>query len=230
MAYAMCFFPVVGVFIGLAIWGWLALSSFLGFGEVLAGAVASLLPLAVSGGIHMDGFLDVSDALMSHADRARRLEIMKDSHAGAGAVIGGAVYCLLFFALWAEAARGGDIPHALLLAPALSRALSALAVASFKSARGNGLLASFKGAADAAAVRITSALWIAACCALMIVLSGVAGGAAALGCLIAFGIYALTAYRLFGGTTGDLAGWFVQLSELFAIAAFMIARGMMGVL
>ena len=36
----------------------------------------------------MDGFCDTCDALASHQDRARKLEILKDSRVGAFAVLG----------------------------------------------------------------------------------------------------------------------------------------------
>ena len=63
--YSMCFFPLIGAVIGLLLWGWLALCDVLGFGALLRGAVGALLPILVTGGIHMDGFMDTSDALAS---------------------------------------------------------------------------------------------------------------------------------------------------------------------
>ncbi len=63
--YSMCFFPLVGAVIGLLLWGWLAVCDAFGVGPLLRGAVAALLPLFVTGGIHMDGFMDTSDALAS---------------------------------------------------------------------------------------------------------------------------------------------------------------------
>ena len=54
--------------------------------------VLVLVPVIVTGGIHVDGLLDTSDALSSWRDREKRLEILKDSHAGAFAVITACVY------------------------------------------------------------------------------------------------------------------------------------------
>ncbi len=86
--YSMCFFPLIGAVIGLLLWGWLALCDALGFGALLRGAVGALLPILVTGGIHMDGFMDTSDALASWQSPEKRLEILKDSHVGAFAVLG----------------------------------------------------------------------------------------------------------------------------------------------
>lgn len=88
MAYAMCFFPVVGACIGLLMFAVLALANLLALSRALTAALLTVLPLAVTGGIHMDGFCDVADALSSHAPKEKKLEIMKDPRAGAFAVIG----------------------------------------------------------------------------------------------------------------------------------------------
>ena len=55
------------------------------------------LPVLVSGGIHTDGFIDTVDALSSYGDKEKKLEILKDPHTGAFAIIGAIMYYLLFF-------------------------------------------------------------------------------------------------------------------------------------
>ena len=222
--YALCFFPVVGAFIGLFWLLWFLLARLLGFGAILNAAVASLIPLAVSGGIHMDGFLDTADALGSHAPRERMLEIMKDPHVGASALIAGIVYALLAFALWTEVDIASPALFALLLIPVLSRALSALAVATFQSAKGDGLLVAFQKAADIKILRIISALWILTAAAIMIWRASLGGGAILLTVLASFVVYRVMSYKRFGGTTGDLAGWFVQVCELACLASFVVAE------
>ena len=89
MKYAICFFPAVGLFCGagLALWWWLAKT--LEIGAVLFAAGAVALPILITGGIHMDGFMDTVDALSSHQTRERKLAILKDPNCGAFAVL----YC-----------------------------------------------------------------------------------------------------------------------------------------
>ena len=65
LSWALCWFPLVGLFIGAALWLWLALARWLGFGDIFTAAFALLLPIALSGGIHLDGFCDTCDALSS---------------------------------------------------------------------------------------------------------------------------------------------------------------------
>ena len=54
--YALGFFPLVGAVIGLLTFGWYLLSQLIGLSGLLFGAVSVLIPIAVTGGIHLDGY------------------------------------------------------------------------------------------------------------------------------------------------------------------------------
>ena len=122
LRYAICFFPLIGAVIGALEYGWLLLSELLCCGDLLRGAVAAALPLLITGGIHADGFCDTVDALSSHAERERKLEILKDSHCGAFAVIFFGLWLALYVAGWAALDRpdAGRIPIIALTANAFS--------------------------------------------------------------------------------------------------------------
>mgnify|MGYP003392776405 FL=1 len=47
----------------------------------------AVYPYLVTGFLHLDGFMDVTDAVKSWRDLERRREILKDSHVGSFAVI-----------------------------------------------------------------------------------------------------------------------------------------------
>lgn len=219
--YAMCFFPLVGAAVGLALWGWLALCDAMSIGPVLRGAAGALIPLLVTGGIHMDGLMDTSDALASWQTPERRLEILKDSHTGAFAVMACAGYLLLTAGLLSEA----DASDGRLLAPCfvLSRAMSAAALSMMRSARPGGMLDNFARAAHRRAVCLSSGAYAALCAALWLVFGGPVRAAA---CLLAAALCALGFFRMaqrqFGGITGDLAGWLVQIAELCLTAAIVM--------
>ena len=183
----------------------------------------TLLPVALSGGLHMDGFADTTDALSSYAPPEKKRAILKDPHTGAFAIITVVGYMILFFAAWCAFYGDTRTVVALAITPVLSRALSALAAMCFKNARGEGLLATFTDAAQKTAGRVISVVWIVAACAAMILLSPIAGIAAVIGAGLAFAAYAATAYTQFGGTTGDLAGWFTQICELASVLAAVVA-------
>ena len=91
--------PLVGVVIGgvLCLYHWL--STLLQLPAILSAAVITILPIALSGGIHMDGFADMTDALSSHAEPEKKRAILKDPHCGAFALIAVGCYLLLYLVL-----------------------------------------------------------------------------------------------------------------------------------
>lgn len=220
MAYAFCFFPWIGLVVGGAELLWWHVAAALGIEGLLFAAVAALLPLLVTGGIHLDGFLDVADARGSHQSRERKLEILKDSHVGAFAVIAMGCYLLLYTALWSAVT-----PHpALALIPVLSRTLSGLAAIHWKNARGSGMLASFSQASALWANRAVLVLWLLATALALGFLPGWEGVAVLIAALLSVLYYRFMSHREFGGITGDLAGWFVQVMELAALAAVVLLQ------
>ena len=80
MRYALCAFPLVGVATSLCWWGWSALCGWLGLPMLLRAAGLCMLPAAVSGGIHLDGYADTGDALASCASPEKKKEILDDPH------------------------------------------------------------------------------------------------------------------------------------------------------
>ena len=226
LSWALCWFPLVGLFIGAALWLWLALAHWLGFGDIFTAAFALLLPIALSGGIHLDGFCDTCDALSSHQSREKKLEILKDSHTGAFAIICCGLYLLVFFAAWCQVEAAGRTALVLGLGPVLSRSLSGLFAVTQPNARGTGLLATFTGPMDAAKARVVLAVWAIAAAAAMVFLSPWTGVGVLAGAALACVYYVATAKRQFGGVTGDLAGFFLQLCELGMVLGAVVAQRM----
>ena len=202
------------------IWGWFALCGKIGIGAFLRGAAAALIPLLISGGIHMDGFMDTTDALASWQPKEKRLEILKDSHTGAFAVMGCAGMLLLSAALYAEA----DPAKAPLLICVfvLSRALSAWTLVTMKGARPQGMLGDFSRAAQKRAVTVSGSIYTVLCLAVWAILGGWIAAMCAAAAVLCVLAYRRMAYRQFGGVTGDLAGWFLQVTELALTAVIVI--------
>ena len=65
MRWALGFLPLIGVLIGAIEWFWFAFCVHFGAAGVFYAVIAALIPLAVSGGIHLDGLCDTCDALCS---------------------------------------------------------------------------------------------------------------------------------------------------------------------
>lgn len=218
--YALCFFPLIGAVIGGLLLLWQYLCGLLDTGGILRSAVSVLLPVLVTGGIHIDGFCDTADAVSSYADKQKRLEIMKDPRIGSFAAIALCSMLLLQFALFCEIGNFAAVA----VGYVLSRALSGLAAVTLRSAKSGGTLQSFVKpahknvtvavlagtAAVCAASELTAGLW-----------TGIFVCTAAAGCFI---FYRISAYRDFGGITGDTEGWFLQITETAILAAVCVSE------
>lgn len=224
MRYMMAGFPLVGAVIGLLIFGWAAVCRWLSLGALLTACGLTLIPIAVTGGIHLDGFCDTVDALSSHAAPKRKREILKDPHMGAFAAIGLVCYLLLYFSLCTMVALTRRTLILLLCMHVMSRIFSAFSVISLPCESGAGTLHSFADAADKRTVFAALALLLAACAAAMLMVSPVGGVLMTLAAGGCFGRLAYVAQKEFGGMRGDLAGWFLQLCELMCLGVLVISQ------
>lgn len=217
MRYAMCAFPLIGLVCG-GLW---CLCGVLPLPELARAAAFCLVPVAVTGGIHLDGYADTSDALSSYGDREKKLEILKDSHCGAFAVIRLCCYFAAYFGLCGSVRFTPRAGLCWTLALVLERGLSGLAVAAFPMAKNTGLAHTFATAADRESVKkiliVLSVLLAAALIAL-------GGGALVAAALLVLWRYHHVAVKEFGGITGDLAGWFLQKAEFWMLAALAASQ------
>ena len=217
MRYALCAFPLIGLVCGglWCLWGLLPLPA------PAKTAGFCLIPVLVTGGIHLDGYADTCDALASYGDREKKLEILKDPHCGAFAVIRLCSYFTAYLALCACVDFTPRVGLVWTLALVLERALSGLAVAAFPLAKNTGLAHTFATAAHRRNVRRSLSLL---CLLLVGVLLAVGGFALPVAAAMVFLRYYFVAKGQFGGTTGDLAGWFLQKCELWMLAALIACQ------
>lgn len=210
---ALGFLPLAGGAVGLAVLLWQLVCRGLGLSAVMFAAVCTALPVLVSGGIHIDGFCDTSDALASRQSRERRLEILKDPHVGAFALIRLCVYLLICFAVLHELFLL-ELDRGLGLVFVLSRCLASVSALTLPGARKNGMLAAFTGGADLRRTGVIIALFAAAALAGWLWLTLPQGAFGLALCLPVALWYRSMALKSFGGVTGDTTGFFLQLIEL----------------
>ena len=229
MRYVMCFLPIIGAVIGGLVYGWALLASVLGIvGKTsFYTAVMILIPVAVTGGIHLDGFLDTSDALSSWQTQEKRLEILKDSRAGAFAVLMGCCYFVLDFGIY-SALDNRWLLQITCVNFVLSRALSGFAIVTFKMAKNTGLAATFSDGAQKKTVAVWMCVYMVVAAILMLWIHPVYGAVALVVAGLGFLYYRHMAYKNFGGITGDLAGWFLQVCELLVPFVLVFASYIIG--
>jgi adenosylcobinamide-GDP ribazoletransferase len=235
---AMAAYPLVGAVIGVMLAG-LAWLLTIGVGQLHAragGSNAGLSPLltaalilvawaAITGMLHLDGWADCCDALVTPLSRERRLEVMKDPRLGS---FGGAGLILLLIVKLAAVAEvlaptvnrplAGLLP--LLVVPVLGRWAVVIAAASFPLARPDGMGASFGRGLGQREVILATLITAVAC--LLMGWGGLVLWAAAV--LALLGMARLATARL-GGLTGDVYGAIVELTETVTLVAACLLIG-----
>lgn len=220
MRYVMCFFPLVGVIIGGVIYLWSFIAEVIPMSHVFSTVIILLIPLVITGGIHMDGFLDTTDALSSYQPKDKKLEILKDPHTGAFAVIYCVGYYLLTFGIWYDVTPSAI--SVLAVSFILSRAFSGLSIVTFPLAKNSGLAAMFSNAAKRKFTGIVMMIYIFVCTVFMLFINWKLGLICVISALSIFLYYRYMSYKEFGGITGDLAGYFLQICELVMAIAVII--------
>lgn len=203
--------PIVGAVVGL-LWYVLSLLAGRWLGAVQSALIVAL-PWLLTGFIHLDGFMDTADALLSWRPLEQRLRILKDPHAGSFAVIALAVIALISYDAAGSIALGKDL-RALLFIPVISRCGSAFSVLTLP-AIGHSEYAHSEGTSAQRLAVI--AMWAIALLFCGLWLKGQVW--VLLLETLAYALSMLWGYRTLKGVSGDVAGFALTISECVALAA-----------
>lgn len=228
-AHAIAYLPLIGAVIGGLLILAVRLCDIFSLG-LPTGALTAFfmaLPILVTGGFHLDGYMDVADAGNAFAKKERRLKIMQDPHIGAFAVISLAKTGLLWFAGLLVLTEGwkasGDARLLYLygLLFVLIRALCGLTCILLPGAKSDGMLRRETGdAGKAELVLLLIAFFLAAAASLAVAFCAAAVCIAA---VLLFSLYyGKRCKKKFGGITGDTAGYFVVAGELTGVLSLMV--------
>ena len=221
MRYLLCYFPLVGAAIGGFLMLWFHICIILGIDHACFSAVAAVLPVLITGGIHADGYLATNDALASYGSKQKMLQILADPHVGAFSIITAIVYFILYFGFLNQISIYGEIGM-IGLGFIMSRALCALEIALMKPAKNSGMIFELKSATNKGVTIFISVFIILACGLTMILLSAYIGGLVLLCQAVLVWYYKFFVAKKIGGITGDTCGHFILMSELLTIIAIVI--------
>ena len=212
----LLFLPAIGLEIGL-IWVILAqICRFLALPALVTGLILAVYPYLVTGFLHLDGFMDVTDAVKSWRSLERRREILKDSHVGSFAVINLVLLVVAQFALFSSAPITAN-SFILLFVPAVSRCCSTLAVTGLKPMSTSQYANREKQTSHLVVTAVLLCIFVAA----GFLLCG-KYGFALLGGLVGYGLALCRGYRSLEGMNGDISGYALTLGELCAVAAYAL--------
>ncbi len=209
------FFPVVGLILGgfLMLIDWLT-GAF--YPDAVRSAVLVISMVLLTGGIHLDGFMDTVDGIFGGSTKEKKMEIMRDSRVGAFSVL--AVFCLLLikYSFLAGFQKGSGFT-ALIMMAVYGRWAMTYALSIFSYARDEGigkLFSQYTGKSELIVASLFTASVALFC-----------GG---IGGLIVFFITVLFAHMfcsyirsVLGGLTGDTYGALNELTEVFVLAVYL---------
>jgi adenosylcobinamide-GDP ribazoletransferase len=208
---SIAYFPAVGAIIGLILVGlnWL-------LGLVLPPAIVNILLIAslavVSGGLHLDGFVDSCDGMVGHRTAAQRRRVMKDSRAGAFGIIGVSLLLLVKYLSLNSVPESWLVPT-LLLMPVLSRWAMVYAVFAYPYARPAGLGKAFKRETSRPVFLVATVIALA----IAVIPAQFAGLVIMLGVWIIAMAIAFFLKSRFGGLTGDSYGAINETAEVLVL-------------
>jgi len=211
-------FPLLGLFQGI-FYAFLfyVLNGYTPFSHLAAAFLLWLATILLTGGIHLDGWMDASDAYFSFQDREKRLEIMKDPRTGAFGVLSLVVLlsCRLLF-IYEFTTDVQLLTYILILwIPFLSKTVMGGILLTVPSAKNEGLGKLFQDAADKRSLWIYPVYLIF----LFLLVTSMGKNLVLVGIMIAvaIGSYLIcrrNVLKWFGGITGDVLGATVEGSEL----------------
>ena len=215
--------PLVGVAIGGIGYLYYLLAGLLELPAILSAAAMTLIPIGISGGIHLDGFTDTVDAISSYGDAEKKRAILKDPHVGAFAVIGIAFYFLFYFSLCASLPFTSDMVILLGVTHVLGRTVGALASSLIPTSTKKGMLHAFLE--DASRGNVYALLvWAVLSLVVAAYIMPMASGIFLLLSVCVFFYVKGLAQKQFGGMSGDIAGFCISLTEIVLLLGLVLSE------
>lgn len=205
-------FPWIGAGIGAIA----CLCLFFEWTPLLTAFSIVIVGILLSGGLHMDGFIDTSDAFFSYKDRLKRFEILDDPRVGAFGVMAVVLLVIGKIIVLSEVLVAESFHWIfVLLIPFFSRATLAMLFVLTRSAKDSGLAFFFKQRMNENVILFVTSFHL--CVGVFIIgwLSDwLIAGTFAIVLAVFICLFRNWAIKNFGGVTGDLLGASVEISEV----------------
>jgi len=206
--YAVMFYPFVGFLLGLFLYGtFLLLTPF--FSPLHVSIIVFSLLVLLTGALHLDGFADTVDGLF--VDKTRALHVMKDPYNGGM----GMIFSVVFLLLKASSLVALDAVYLLPVILLLARLNAVLEIYFYPylSQRGMGSLAKAEFTRGELFVALAYSFFIVLFFESIILLF------VSLAVMLAVKSFFMKRY---GGFTGDIYGFSIEITELVLLNAAIV--------
>ena len=185
---------------------------------VLGAAIKTIFMYVASGFIHLDGYMDVADAIGSYKSVEERRNILKDSHCGSFAVIAAIILFLLEFSAFASSLAYEE--RMILFIPFVSRAMSGLFVSMLKPMPTSQYSGDFQSNIKKTYIAVF-VIYILAAFAIALFWLGLFARVIIIE-VLAHALATAYAYRQLEGMNGDISGFAICIAELAAVIAMVM--------
>lgn len=212
----MKFYPIIGLIVG-GIWSSVYyLIDALNISSVLKCVIIMIVPFCITGMLHLDGFMDVCDAIFSRRERKEKIRILKDSSTGAFSVISLVMLFFLQFGGIYSVLEKNVTSFILIIIPIISRSTVAYFLLSRATIKESTLGTYFKKGTNIQdrIIMLVSLLMMLIVSYVLLNIKGIILVAS-----ITLGITAAVnkCRKEFGGISGDVAGFALVIGEVIGI-------------
>jgi len=224
MRYLLACFPLVGAAIGLMLMGWGKFAVSVKLSRMLFACGLTLIPIAFTGGIHMDGLCATANALTSHAAPEKKSELLEQKTVSSFSAISLVCYLLLYFSLCYEIVLSNRSLALLICIHVVSRILCSFSIVMLPSDDNSSALSAFAESVSKTAVYAALAVMLFACEVTALAISPLGGCLILLNGAVCFLLLKRMTQNDFKGLHGSMIGFFLQMNELVSVACIIISQ------
>ena len=218
--HIMKLYPLVGIFVGVINYVFFRLTDYFNLSTILISALTMVTPFIITGMLHLDGFMDVCDALLSRRDKKEKVRILKDPNTGAFSVISLGILFIIDFASTYTLVENRTSIIGIIIIPIISRSLMGSMLLKKEAMKESSLGSYFKKGTTKVDILILYIFLIIASGLFMLL--GIKFILVPLAMIIIAILSVEKSIKELGGISGDIAGYGLVLSEVLGILILSI--------
>ncbi|WP_308780157.1 adenosylcobinamide-GDP ribazoletransferase [uncultured Clostridium sp.] len=218
--HMMKLYPLVGIFVGVINYVVFRLTDYFNLSTILISALTMVTPFIITGMLHLDGFMDVCDALLSRRDKKEKVRILKDPNTGAFSVISLGILFIIDFAATYTLVENRTSIIGIIIIPIISRSLMGIMLLKKEAMEESSLGSYFKKGTTKVDILILYIFLIIASGLFMLL--GIKFILVPLAMIIIAILSVEKSIKELGGISGDIAGYGLVLSEVLGILILSI--------
>lgn len=218
--HMMKLYPLVGIFVGVINYVVFRLIEYINLSTILISALTMVTPFIITGMLHLDGFMDVCDALLSRRDKKEKVRILKDPNTGAFSVISLGILFIIDFAATYTLVENKASIIGIIIIPIISRSLMGIMLLKKEAMKESSLGSYFKKGTGKVDILILYIFLIIASGLFMLL--GIKFILVPLAMIIIAILSVEKSIKELGGMSGDIAGYGLVLSEVLGILILSI--------